>query len=227
MEENSPATSAPQMRFGKIDDLSSRVAAAVDAARKYLFSQQHEDGYWCGELEADTTLESDYISSHTLLGTGRRAHPKGARTRFSSTRTRTADGPSYSGGPSNISASVKSYFGLKLAGYTAGPSGFRAGAREDPRTGRRNRGKYIYQDSISASSGNTTTTRCRRFRPRSCCFRTGSGSTSTRFRRGRAPSWCRCRSATRRSRSRRFPTRWALKSCSSAGATNRDAPALG
>src|SRR6202521_5871405 len=78
-EKNSPEkrsdsakgpSSAPQMRFGKIDDLGSRVAVAVDAARKYLFSQQHEDGYWCGELEADTTLESDYILLHMLLGTG-------------------------------------------------------------------------------------------------------------------------------------------------------------
>src|ERR1700678_1493321 len=64
------STSAPQMRFGKIDDLGSRVAVAVDAARKYLFSQQHEEGYWCGELEADTTLKSDYILPPTLRGTG-------------------------------------------------------------------------------------------------------------------------------------------------------------
>ncbi len=56
----------PQMRFGKIDDLGSRVTVAIDAARKYLFSEQHEEGYWCGELEADTTLESDYILLHTL-----------------------------------------------------------------------------------------------------------------------------------------------------------------
>src|SRR5260370_35563785 len=72
MEESPPSSpvSAPQMRFGKIDDLGSRVAVAVEAARKYLFSQQHEEGYWCGELEADTTLESDYILLHTLLGTG-------------------------------------------------------------------------------------------------------------------------------------------------------------
>ena len=67
MEEFSPV---PQMRFGKIDDLASRVAVVVDGARKFLFSQRHEDGYWCGELEADTTLESDYILLHTLLGTG-------------------------------------------------------------------------------------------------------------------------------------------------------------
>ena len=58
------------MRFGKIDDLISRVAAAIDGARNCLFSEQHEEGYWCGELEADATLEADYIILHTLLGTG-------------------------------------------------------------------------------------------------------------------------------------------------------------
>src|ERR687888_1270855 len=56
--------------FGKLDDMFSRVAAATDAARRFLFSLQQEEGYWCGELEADTTLESDYILLHTLLGTG-------------------------------------------------------------------------------------------------------------------------------------------------------------
>src|SRR6478672_6990708 len=71
MEESSPSSSAPQLRFGKIEDLGSRVAAAVSAGRNYLFSRQHPDGYWCGELEADTTLESDYILLHTLLGTGK------------------------------------------------------------------------------------------------------------------------------------------------------------
>ena len=71
------ASNAPQLRFGKIDDLKGRVTAAVDGARKFLFSQQHEQGYWCGELVADTTLESDYILLHTLLGTGKpRALPK-------------------------------------------------------------------------------------------------------------------------------------------------------
>src|ERR1700756_3325109 len=62
--------SNPQLRFGKIEELGSRVSAAIAAARKHLFSQQHEEGYWCGELIADTTLESDYILLHTLLGTG-------------------------------------------------------------------------------------------------------------------------------------------------------------
>jgi len=41
-------SSAPQLRFGKIDDLGTRVSAAIDASRNWLFSQQHEDGYWSG-----------------------------------------------------------------------------------------------------------------------------------------------------------------------------------
>ena len=59
-----------QMLFGKIEDMLGRVAASMEKARDCLFSRQHADGYWCGELEADTTLESDYIAIHTLLGTG-------------------------------------------------------------------------------------------------------------------------------------------------------------
>src|SRR3954467_2059927 len=120
MEDTSPSSSAsagPQIRFGKIDDLASRVAAAVDGARKFLFAQQHEDGYWCGELEADTTLESDYIAIHTLLGTGNPSRMQRAVPEI--IRHQNADGgwPIYTGGPSNISASVKAYFALKLMGY--------------------------------------------------------------------------------------------------------------
>jgi squalene-hopene/tetraprenyl-beta-curcumene cyclase len=115
----SPASTpaAPQLRFGKIDDLSSRVAAAVDGARKFLFSEQHEQGYWCGELEADSTLESDYILLHTLLGTGTPERFRKCANYLLQHQNRDGGWPIYAGGPSNISASVKAYFGLKLAGY--------------------------------------------------------------------------------------------------------------
>src|SRR6202041_3073910 len=120
MDDSSPfgSASAPQMRFGKIDDLGSRVAVAVDAARKYLFSQQHEEGYWCGELEADTTLESDYILLHTLLGTGDNARFQKAANWIIQHQNEDGGWSISAAGPSNISASVKAYFGLKLAGYS-------------------------------------------------------------------------------------------------------------
>ncbi len=111
------ASGGPQLRFGKIDDLSSRVAVAVDAARKVLFSQQSEEGYWCGELEADSTLESDYILLHTLLGTGNAERFQKCANYILKYQNEDGGWPIYQGGPSNVSASVKAYFGLKLAGY--------------------------------------------------------------------------------------------------------------
>src|SRR5260370_9153965 len=121
MEESSPSSpaSAPQMRFGKIDDLGSRVAVAVDAARKYLFSQQHEEGYWCGELQADTTLESDYILLHTLLGTGSQERFDKAAPFILKHQNEDGGWSIYAGGPSIVSASVKAYFRFKLSGFTA------------------------------------------------------------------------------------------------------------
>src|SRR5437588_878405 len=118
MDEKSPArSSAPQLRMGKIDDLASRVSVAVDAARKHLFSQQHEQGYWSGELEADTTLESDYILRHTLLGTGNQERYEKCCNYILRYQNQDGGWPIYIGGPSNLSASVKAYFALKLTGY--------------------------------------------------------------------------------------------------------------
>src|SRR5882672_6932424 len=114
---SSPASSIPQLRFGKIDDLTSRVAAAVDGARRSLFSQQHEQGYWCGELEADTTLESDYILLHTLLGSVNQERFHKAANYILQHQNEDGGWGIYAGGPSNVSASVKAYFGLKLTGY--------------------------------------------------------------------------------------------------------------
>jgi squalene-hopene/tetraprenyl-beta-curcumene cyclase len=119
MDETSSsfAASEPKLHFGKIDDLASRVTAAVDGARKNLFSQQHEDGYWCGELEADTTLESDYILLHTLLGSVNQERFQKACNYILRHQNEDGGWPTFNGGPSNISASVKAYFALKLSGY--------------------------------------------------------------------------------------------------------------
>ena len=127
MDSNSPESdvasatigSDPQLRFGKIEELASRVGAAIEAARKYLFSRQHEEGYWCGELEADTTLESDYILLHTLLGTGNVERFQKCANWILQHQNEDGGWSIYVGGPSNISASVKAYFGLKLVGYKA------------------------------------------------------------------------------------------------------------
>jgi squalene-hopene/tetraprenyl-beta-curcumene cyclase len=108
-----------QLVFGKIDDIGSRVAAAIDGARRFLFSSQDPKGYWCGELEADTTLESDYILLHTLLGTGNAERLQKAARQIARHQNEDGGWPIYRGGPSNISATVKAYFAFKLTGRNA------------------------------------------------------------------------------------------------------------
>jgi len=41
---------------------------AIDRGVNYLLSLQASAGYWLGELEADTTLESDYIFYLNVIG---------------------------------------------------------------------------------------------------------------------------------------------------------------
>jgi squalene-hopene/tetraprenyl-beta-curcumene cyclase len=116
MEASSGPSTA--IRFGKISGLGARLKNSIHAAQNFLFSRQHEDGWWCGELEADTTLESDYIFLHTVLGT--RDERRFQQCAVEILRHQNEDGgwPIYQGGPSNVTAAVKAYFALKMCGYS-------------------------------------------------------------------------------------------------------------
>src|SRR5205823_9688270 len=93
-----------------------RLDAAIERAVFYLKSVQHQDGYWLGELEADTTLESDYIYYLHVLG---KAEPKRIAKLANYVRQRQLEDGGWSiypGGPSELNATCKAYFALKLTG---------------------------------------------------------------------------------------------------------------
>lgn len=92
------------------------VGNAIDAARRFLLSIQREDGHWCGELEGDTILESEYIL--TLYFLGRTEEPRVRKAAEYLRRQQLSGGgwAIYPGGPPEVSASVKAYFALKLVG---------------------------------------------------------------------------------------------------------------
>jgi squalene-hopene/tetraprenyl-beta-curcumene cyclase len=103
-------------RFGRLDADLSDVGAAVQKSRDFLFSRQHPDGYWCGELEADSMLEADYIYLHTQLESGDPERLKRALTEMMRYQNEDGSWSIYPGGPGNISLSVKCYFSAKLMG---------------------------------------------------------------------------------------------------------------
>ena len=118
IKEQKTQSAAP--RFGRLDADLADVEQAVARSRDFLLAQQHPEGYWCGELEADAMLESDYIFLHTLLESG---DPGRLRRAFAEMmRYQNEDGSwsIYPGGPGNISLSVKCYSSAKIMGLSAG-----------------------------------------------------------------------------------------------------------
>src|SRR5260370_4012365 len=49
-------------------DWAARLEKTIERGASHLLSIQAEEGYWQGELEAHTTLESDYIYYLHVLG---------------------------------------------------------------------------------------------------------------------------------------------------------------
>ncbi len=114
-----PNRSTVQPRFGRMDVALDRVREAVGSARDYLLSLQHEEGYWSGELEADSMLEADYIFMHTLYGSGKPERMEGAVQEILRHQNANGGWSIYPNGPSNVSLSVKCYLVLKLMGWSA------------------------------------------------------------------------------------------------------------
>ena len=111
-------TQSAQPRFGRMDLGLEHVAEGIARARDWLLGLQHPDGYWCGELEADSMLESDYIFMHVLLGTGDRGRMERAVNEIVRHQNEDGGWSNYPNGPSNISLGVKAYFALKLMGWS-------------------------------------------------------------------------------------------------------------
>src|SRR5258707_14132185 len=104
----------------------AEIAPALHRAAGALFAQQSPEGFWCGELTADTTLESDYIllqlwqHPHNGAAWNPPSRPRIDRAARSILARQLPDGGFniYHGGPAEISATIKAYTALKLAGLS-------------------------------------------------------------------------------------------------------------
>lgn len=93
-----------------------QLAQAIRRSQSHLISQQAAAGYWVGELEANTTLTSEYVLFRHLIG-----HVDDVRQRKCVTYLRSqqqADGGwrLYYGGPSELSTTIEAYFAMRVAG---------------------------------------------------------------------------------------------------------------
>ncbi len=84
-----------------------RLDAAVARTCDYLLAQQNKEGYWLGELEGDTILESEYILLLAFLGRETSEIALKAANYILEKQLPDGGWASYPGGSLEISTSVK------------------------------------------------------------------------------------------------------------------------
>jgi len=109
----------PTQRSAHIGHMEALESALQKGEQWLLGKQDSEQGFWVEELEANTTLTSEYLMLRRFLGL---VDPERERkiVRYL-LHTQLDDGgwPIFSGGSADISTTVKAYFALKLAGISS------------------------------------------------------------------------------------------------------------
>ncbi|HEY7491152.1 MAG TPA: squalene--hopene cyclase [Candidatus Tectomicrobia bacterium] len=96
----------------------ARLAQAINGSQAYLLSQQQPEGYWVGELEANTTLTSQYLLFRHLLGRVDEVRQQKCVRYLLSQQQPDGGWRLYYGGPSDLSATVEAYFAMRVAGIS-------------------------------------------------------------------------------------------------------------
>lgn len=100
-------------------EIGNDLDISIHRSQRYLLSvQNHVDGHWCGQLEADTSLTSEYLILMHFLGKLDPQKEKKAINFILENQLSDGGWNIYYNGSSEISVSVKAYFVLKLAGYS-------------------------------------------------------------------------------------------------------------
>ncbi|MEK6300058.1 MAG: squalene--hopene cyclase [Acidobacteriota bacterium] len=108
-----------QIQAGQVTpgiELPAGIRGAMRSAQEYLLNIQHPDGHWCGELEGDTILESEYILTMHFIGRSGEDRVRKAANYIRGKQLAKGGWAIYEGGPPEVSASAKAYFVLKLQG---------------------------------------------------------------------------------------------------------------
>ena len=150
-----------------------------------LVAKQAEQGHWCGELQGDSILESEFILLKWILGQENDPELPLIANYLRRIQMHNGGWNLFPGGPADISGTVKGYFALKLVG-------------DDPNAPHMRRARELIRRIGGAEKCNSFTKfyfaclgqisfdACPASRRRSCCCPNGSTSTCIMSPHGRA-----------------------------------------
>jgi squalene-hopene/tetraprenyl-beta-curcumene cyclase len=116
IEARTAAEAKDHLEVRSLEPVADPVTKALARATHSLLQRQALEGYWQFELEADVTIPSEYLFLHYFLDSVDKARE--ARIAAYLRRRQLPNGawPLFANGPGDMSATVKAYFALKLAG---------------------------------------------------------------------------------------------------------------
>ncbi|MFQ5897481.1 MAG: squalene--hopene cyclase [Candidatus Methylomirabilia bacterium] len=92
------------------------IDTAIECAQAFLLRTQADDGHWVGELEADSTITAEYLLLRHLLDQVDHEREVKAVAYLRARQLPNGGWNLFEGGRADLSATIKVYFALKLAG---------------------------------------------------------------------------------------------------------------
>lgn len=104
-------------RFG--GDLLAKVSRAISRSQAYLLREQKPEGYWYYPLEANATMDAEYVSFNHFMGLVDEGKHKRIAEHLLATQSDDGSWPLFYGGPGHLGNTIEAYFALKLCGFPA------------------------------------------------------------------------------------------------------------
>lgn len=111
-----PNISTPHHSKSHGEAVDTAVVQALERAKTLLLSKQYPEGYWVGELQGDSILESEYLLLKFFLGQENEPELPRIANYLRSLQQEYGGWNMYPGGAADLSGTVKAYFALKLMG---------------------------------------------------------------------------------------------------------------
>lgn len=108
---------AENLESGISPGLLVRAREAVERSREFLLRRQAAEGHWHFSMEANASMDAQYIFFNRLIGREMPVEEKRLGLHLLATQGDDGGWPLFYSGPGHLSASIEAYFALKLLGF--------------------------------------------------------------------------------------------------------------
>src|SRR5438128_7367685 len=101
------------------DEFLAKIDHGIARSQEYFRREQHASGYWHRPLEANATMDAEYIFFTHFMGRVSAEREEQIVKHLLASQLPDGGWPLYPGAPGHLSTTIEAYFAMKLAGLAA------------------------------------------------------------------------------------------------------------